>query len=137
MSNQTIVPEGWRRPRGYSNAVVARGRQVYVAGQVGWDAQEKFVCADFAGQAAQALRNVMEVLAAADAGPQHIVRMTWYVVDKQEYLASLQAVGDAYRKTIGRHFPAMTAVEVTALIEDKARVEIECTAVVPDQEATG
>jgi len=137
MSSQSILPEGWRRPRGYSNAVVARGRQVYVAGQVGWNAQEEIVCTDFAGQAAQALHNVVEVLAAADAGPQHIVRMTWYVVDKQEYLASLQAVGDAYRKIIGRHFPAMTAVEVTALIEDGARVEIECTAVVPDQEATG
>ena len=137
MTSQTILPEGWCRPRGYSNAVVARGRQVYVAGQVGWNAQEEIVCVDFAGQAAQALRNVVEVLAAADAGPQHIVRMTWYVVDKQEYLASLQAVGDAYRKIIGRHFPAMTAVEVTALIEDGARVEIECTAVVPDQEVSG
>ena len=92
---------------------------------------------DAKGGACGSLRNVVEVLAAADAGPQHIVRMTWYVVDKQEYLASLQAVGDVYRKIIGRYFPAMTAVEVTALIEDGARVEIECTAVVPDQEATG
>ena len=136
MSNQTILPEGWRRPRGYSNEVVASGRQVYVGGQVGWNAEGTFVSADLADQTVQTLRNIVDVLAAAGAGPQHIVRMTWYVVDKAAYLASLQVVGEAYRKIIGRHFPAMTAVEVTALIEDEARVEIECTAVVPDSETT-
>ena len=110
---------------------------VFVAGQIGWDPQGVFESDNFTDQVRQTLQNTLAVLAEAGAGPEHIVRMTWYVVDKQEYLASLQAVGDAYRKIIGRHFPAMTAVEVTALIEDAARVEIECTAVVPDQEVSG
>ena len=132
MGNRTVLPEGWRRPKGYSNAVVAQGRQIYVAGQVGWDSDEKFVSGDLAEQATQALRNVVAVLEAAGAGPEHIVRMTWYVTDKAAYIAELKEIGEAYRKIIGRCFPAMTAVEVTALVEDQAKVEIECTAVVDE-----
>ena len=132
MTNQTVLPDGWRRPKGYSNAVVAQGRQIYVAGQVGWNAEGVFVSDDLVEQAAQALQNVVTVLKAAGAGPAHIVRMTWYVTDKSAYLASLKEIGIAYRNIIGRNFPAMTAVEVTALIEGRAKVEIECTAVVAD-----
>ena len=132
MTNQTVLPKGWRRPKGYSNAVAAQGRQVYVAGQVGWNAEGVFVSDNLAEQTAQALQNVATVLKSAGADPAHIVRMTWYVTDKSTYLASLKEIGIAYRAIIGHHFPAMTAVEVTALIEDRAKVEIECTAVVPD-----
>ena len=132
MTNQTVLPDGWRRPKGYSNAVVAQGRQIYVAGQVGWNAEGVFVSDDLAEQAAQALQNVGTVLKAAGVSPTHIVRMTWYVTDKSAYLASLKEIGIAYRTIIGHHFPAMTAVEVTALIEGRAKVEIECTAVVAD-----
>ena len=132
MGNRTVLPEGWRRPKGYSNAVVAQGCQIYVAGQVGWDSEERFNSDDIAEQAAQALRNVVAVLEAAGAGPEHIVRMTWYVTDKAAYIAELKEIGQAYRDIIGRNFPAMTAVEVTALVEDRAKVEIECTAVVDE-----
>ena len=126
-----LQPPGWSRPRGYANGVAASGRSVFVSGMIGWDAQCVFHAEDFAGQTRQALQNIVEVLAEAGAGPEHIVRMTWYVLDKQEYLAAHKEVGEAYREIIGRHFPAMTAVQVTALIEDKARVEIEVTAIVP------
>jgi enamine deaminase RidA (YjgF/YER057c/UK114 family) len=126
-----LQPPGWSRPRGYANGVAASGRSVFVSGMIGWDAHCVFHAEDFAGQTRQALQNIVEVLAEAGAGPEHIVRMTWYVVDKQEYLAAHKEVGEAYREIIGRHFPAMTAVQVSALIEDKARVEIEVTAVVP------
>ena len=126
-----LQPPGWSRPRGYANGVAASGRSVFVSGMIGWDAQCVFHAEDFAGQTRQALQNIVEVLAEAGAGPEHIVRMTWYVLDKQEYLAAHMEVGEAYREIIGRHFPAMTAVQVTALIEDKARVEIEVTAIVP------
>ena len=126
-----LQPPGWSRPRGYANGVAASGRTVFVSGMIGWDGQCVFHAGDFAGQTRQALQNIVEVLAEAGAGPEHIVRMTWYVVDKQEYLAAHKEVGEAYREIIGRHFPAMTAVQVTALIEDRARVEIEVTAVVP------
>ena len=132
MGNRTVLPEGWHRPMGYSNAVVAQGRQIYVAGQVGWDSEERFNSDDIAEQAAQALRNVVAVLEAAGARPEHIVRMTWYVTDKAAYIAGLKEIGQAYREIIGRNFPAMTAVEVTALIEDRAKVEVECTAVVAE-----
>ena len=132
MGNRTVLPEGWHRPKGYSNAVIAQGRQVYVAGQVGWDSEERFNSDDIADQAAQALRNVVAVLEAAGAGPKHIVRMTWYVTDKAAYIAGLKEIGQAYREIIGRNFPAMTAVEVTALVEDRAKVEVECTAVVDE-----
>ena len=132
MGNRTVLPEGWHRPKGYSNAVIAQGRQIYVAGQVGWDSEERFNSDDIAEQAAQALRNVVAVLEAAGARPEHIVRMTWYVTDKAAYIAGLKEIGQAYRAIIGRNFPAMTAVEVTALIEDRAKVEVECTAVVDE-----
>jgi len=129
----TIVqPPGWKAPKGYANGIAARGRMVFVGGQIGWNADERFETTDFVGQARQALANVVAVLAAAGARPEHVVRMTWYVVDKREYLACARALGAAYREVIGRHYPAMSAVEVSALIEDAARVEIEATAVVPD-----
>ena len=127
-----LQPANWPRPKGYANGVAATGRMVYVSGMVGWDADGIFRTDDFAGQARQALANVVAVLAEADARPEHIVRMTWYVTDKREYVAAYPAIGVAYRDLIGRHFPAMTAVEVRALIEDKAKVEIEVTAVVPE-----
>jgi enamine deaminase RidA (YjgF/YER057c/UK114 family) len=127
-----LQPPGWPQPRGYSNGVAARGTQVFVAGQVGWDGQCRFQTDDFAGQTRQALQNVVAVLAEAGAKPEHIVRMTWYVTSKAEYLAAGKAVGAVYREIIGRHFPPMTAVEVSALIEDRARVEIEVTAVIPE-----
>ena len=129
---RTLQPPGWTPPKGYANGVAARGTMVFVGGQIGWNAQQQFETDDFAAQARQALQNVVAVLREAGAGPQHIARMTWYVVDKREYIASYRALGAAYREVMGRHFPAMTAVEVTALIEDRARVEIEVTAVVPD-----
>ena len=129
---KTLQPPGWAAPKGYANGIAARGRLVFVAGQVGWNAAQQFEADDFVGQAAQALRNVVAVLREAGASPAHVVRMTWYVTDKREYLASLPALGKAYGEIMGRHYPAMTAVEVSALIEDRARVEIEATAVVPD-----
>ena len=126
-----LQPAGWARPRGYANGVAASGRTVSVSGMIGWDGQGVFHTEDFAGQVRQALQNVVEVLAEAGAGPEHIVRMTWYVVDKREYLGAQKEIGAAYRDIIGRHYPAMTAVQVAGLIEDKARVEIEVTAIVP------
>ena len=129
---QVLLPEGWPRPKGYSNGVAARGRQVYVAGMIGWDEKGEFVGDDFASQARQALSNIVAVLREAGGRPEHIVRMTWYVVDKREYLAAGREVGQAFREIIGSYNAAMTAVEVTALIEDRARVEIEATAVIPD-----
>ena len=127
-----LQPPGWPRPRGYSNGVAASGRQVFVSGMIGWNAQGHFDSDDFGLQARQALLNIVEVLREAQAGPEHIVRMTWYVLDKREYLAASGELGAAYREIIGKHYPAMTAVEVRALIEDRARVEIEVTAVVPE-----
>ena len=129
---QVLLPPGWPRPKGYSNGVAARGRQVYVAGMIGWDAEGRFAGDDFASQARQALQNIVDVLKEAGAKPEHIVRMTWYVLDKREYLAAGREVGQAFREVIGSYNAAMTAVEVTALIEDRARVEIEATAVIPD-----
>jgi enamine deaminase RidA (YjgF/YER057c/UK114 family) len=128
-----LQPAGWPRPRGYSNGIAARGRTVCVSGMVGWDAQGEFRTDDFAGQVRQALQNIVEVLAEAKAGPEHIVRMTWYVLDKKEYVDAYPAIGVAYRDVIGRHYPAMSAVQVAGLIEARARVEIEVTAVVEDQ----
>jgi enamine deaminase RidA (YjgF/YER057c/UK114 family) len=129
---EILQPANWPRPKGYANGVAAKGRMVYVSGMVGWDAQGVFRSDDFADQARQALANVVAVLAEAGASPEHIVRMTWYVTDKREYVAAYPRIGVAYRELIGRHFPAMTAVEVRALIEDAAKVEIEVTAVVPE-----
>lgn len=129
---QAILPEGWARPKGYANGVVARGRQLFIAGMIGWDGDQRFHTDDFAGQARQALQNVADVLKAAGGTGENIVRMTWYVTDKREYLAAGREVGQAFREIIGSYTIAMTAVEVKALIEDRAKVEIECTAVLPD-----
>ena len=128
---EVLQPSGWARPKGYSNGIAATGRQVFVSGMIGWDAEGRFQTDDFVGQARQALENVVAVLREAGAGPEHIVRMTWYVVDKREYLDAGAALGAAYRDAIGRHYPAMSAGQVSALMEDRARVEIEVTAVVP------
>ena len=127
-----LQPLDWATPKGYANGIAARGTTVFVGGQIGWNGQQQFESDDFVTQARQALRNVLAILAEAGAGPEHITRMTWYVTDKHEYVASYRALGAAYREVIGRHFPAMTAVQVTALIEDRAKVEIEATAMVPD-----
>ena len=129
---QILQPEGWTSPKGYSNGIAARGRSVVIGGQIGWDSQCRFHTSDFAEQARQALKNIVEVLAVAGGRPEHIVRMTWYVIDKREYLASYPQLGRAYREVIGRNFPAMTAVQVVGLMEDAARVEIEATAIIPD-----
>jgi enamine deaminase RidA (YjgF/YER057c/UK114 family) len=132
MSMQVLLPPGWPRPKGYSNGVAARGRMVFVAGMIGWDAQGVFHTDDMAGQVRQALRNIVEVLQEGGARPEHIVRMTWYVTDKNEYVAAYPEIGKAFRELIGSFNAAMTAVEVAALIEDRAKVEIEVTAVIPD-----
>ncbi|GAA6141152.1 RidA family protein [Hydrogenophaga sp. 5NK40-0174] len=129
---QVLLPPGWPRPRGYANGVAARGQQVYVAGMVGWDAQGVFHSDDMADQTRQALENVVAVLKEAGARPEHIVRMTWYVTSKKEYLEASRAIGAAFKELIGCFTAAMTAVEVSALIEDRAKVEIEVTAVIPD-----
>jgi enamine deaminase RidA (YjgF/YER057c/UK114 family) len=130
--NQAVLPEGWPRPKGYANGVVASGRQLYIAGMIGWDANAQFHSDDFAAQAWQALKNVADVLREAGGKPENLVRMTWYVTDKREYLAAAPRVGQAFRELIGHYDIAMTAVEVKALIEDRAKVEIEATAVLPD-----
>ena len=127
-----LQPPSWARPRGFSNGVAAKGQTIFVSGMVGWDAEGKLVSNEFVGQARQALKNIVEVLAEAKAKPEHIARMTWYVIDKAEYLAASKELGAAYREVIGGHYPAMTAVEVAGLIEDQAKVEIEVTAVIPD-----
>jgi enamine deaminase RidA (YjgF/YER057c/UK114 family) len=130
---RALQPPGWPRPRGYANGIEARGRLVFVAGQIGWDAAGEFPDADLAGQVRRALENVVAVLGEAGAGPEHVARMTWYVTDRDEYVASLEGVGAAYREVMGRHYPAMAVVAVTALVEERAKVEIEATAVVPDE----
>jgi enamine deaminase RidA (YjgF/YER057c/UK114 family) len=127
-----LQPPSWARPRGFSNGLAAKGQMIFVSGMVGWDADGKFVSNELVGQARQALKNIVEVLAEAKAKPEHITRMTWYVIDKKEYLAASKELGAAYREIIGGYYPAMTAVEVAGLIEDQAKVEIEVTAVVPD-----
>lgn len=127
-----LQPPSWARPKGFSNGVAAKGQMISVSGMVGWDADGKFVSNEFVGQARQALKNIVEVLAEANAKPEHITRMTWYVTDKREYLAASKELGAVYREIIGAHYPAMTAVEVAGLIEGQAKVEIEVTAVVPD-----
>ena len=131
MTHQAILPEGWPRPKGYANGVVAKGRMLFIAGMIGWDSEGRFPSDDFADQARQALRNIVEVLREAGAKPEHIVRMTWYVTDKREYIAAGKAVGQAYREIVGSYNAAMTAVQVSALLEDRAKVEIEVTAVIP------
>ena len=128
---RALLPEGWPRPRGYANGVSARGRTIFVAGMVGWNARSEFVSDRLADQARQALDNIVAVLAAGGALPSHIVRMTWYVTDKREYVESYAEIGRAFREVVGDYDIAMTAVQVAALIEDRAKVEIEVTAVVP------
>lgn len=130
--SEILKPEGWPRPSGYSNGVLAQGRQVFIAGQVGWNPRSgTFESASLVEQTAQALKNVLAVLAQAGGGPQHIARMSWYLTSRAEYLAHLEEIGAVYREVMGKHFPAMTAVEVSALIEAQAKVEIEATAVIP------
>ena len=130
--HELLHPKGWKPALGYANGVAASGRMVFTGGMVGWTGDCVFETDDFAGQVAQALRNIVAVLAEAGAGPEHIVRLTWYVTSKAEYLASQKEIGRAYREVIGRHYPAMALVQVVALVEDRAKVEIEATAVIPE-----
>lgn len=130
--NKVLQPEGWAKPRGYSNGIEARGRQVYVGGQIGWNAECKFESDDLIQQIYMALKNSVDVVRAAGGGPEHIVRMTWYLVDKKEYVARLKEIGGVYREVMGKNFPAMSAIQVADLVEDEAKVEIEVTAVIPD-----
>ena len=130
MSREILQPKGWARPRGYANGVAAEGRPVFVAGQIGWDAEQRFVGDDFAAQVRQALANVVAVLACAGARPEHVVRMTWYITSRDEYNASLADIGAAWRELIGRNYPAMSVVVVAGLLEPRAKVEIEATAVI-------
>lgn len=125
-----LQPPGWARAKGFSNGIAATGKLVFIAGQVGWTGEGEWKSRDFAGQFRQALTNILEVLAQANGKPEHIVRLTWYVLDKREYLSSLKAVGQAYRELMGRHYPTMAVVQVSGLVEDEARLEIEATAVV-------
>ncbi len=128
---QILQPPDWPRPEGYSNGVLAQGRMIFVAGQIGWDKDKTFHSDDLVEQARQALVNTVAVLAEANAGPEHVTRMTWYIIDKQEYLSSLKEIGRVYREIMGRNYPAMAMLQVIALMEDRARVEIETTAVIP------
>ena len=132
MTHTFLQPPGWAPAKGYANGVAARGTLVFVGGQIGWNAQQQFETDDFIEQTRQTLQNVVAVLKEAGAGPEHVVRMTWYVIDRVEYNARLKELGAAYREVIGKHFPAMTCVEVAALMEARAKVEIEVTAVLPD-----
>ena len=132
MSHRILQPDAWPRPRGYANGVSAQGRQVFVAGQIGWNERGELAGADLVTQARQALRNIVAILATDGARPEHLVRLTWYVVNRQAYLDSSHALGEAYREVIGSWYPAMSAVEVSALMEPGAVVEIEATAVVPE-----
>ncbi len=130
--HKVLQPEGWAKPIGYANGIEAKGRQVYVGGQIGWNGQCQFETDDFVGQVRQTLMNVVAIVREAGGEPHHITTMTWYFTDKQEYLGNLRGLGEAYREVIGRHFPAMSCVEVSALMEARAKVEIEATAVLPD-----
>jgi enamine deaminase RidA (YjgF/YER057c/UK114 family) len=132
LMHRPLQPLGWAKPTGYANGVVARGRTIFLAGQVGWNAEGRFESDDLVAQIAQALRNVAAVLACDGAGPEHITNLVWYFIDKREYVNRLPEVGKVYRGIIGKNFPAMTAVQVSALIEDRAKVEIQATAVLPD-----
>jgi enamine deaminase RidA (YjgF/YER057c/UK114 family) len=133
MSSEILHPEGWAKPVGYANGIAARGRTLFIAGQIGWNPHTaEFETDDFAEQTAQALRNIVAVLREAGAGPEHLVRMTWYVTDKAEYTAARRQVGQAWRDILGQRYPATTLVIVSALLEDRAKVEIEATAVVPE-----
>lgn len=129
---ELLQPEGWAQPIGYANGVAARGKVIFIAGQIGWNAQCAFETDDLVAQIAQTLRNVVAVAASGGAGPEHIVSMTWFLLDRREYSARLKEIGAVYRDIMGRRFPAMTAVQVSGLIEDRAKVEIQAFAVVPD-----
>lgn len=131
MAHEIIHPEGWAPAKGYANGVLTQDGQLFVGGQIGWTAAQVFEAKDFVGQMEQALRNILAVVEAAGGGAEHITRLTWYVTDKREYLARQREVGEAYRRVLGRHFPAMTMVVVAGLVEDEALVEIEATAVLP------
>jgi len=130
-AHQILHPSHWKAARGYSNGIAATGRMVFTGGMIGWNAQQEFETDDFAGQVEEALRAIVAVLAEAGAGPQHLVRLTWYVTDKREYLGALKELGRIYKSVIGPHYPAMALVQVVALVEDRAKVEIEATAVIP------
>lgn len=130
--HRTLQPDGWKKPVGYANGIMASGRTIHVGGQIGWNANCEFETDDFVAQVRQTLQNIVDVLAAGGAGPQHIVSMTWYFVDKRDYVANLKGIGQAYREVIGRHFPAMAAMQVAALVEDRAKIEIQAVAVLPD-----
>ena len=129
---EILQPEGWAKPIGYANGMAARGKQIFIAGQIGWNGQCVFETDDLVAQIGQTLRNIVAVAAAGGAGPEHIVSMTWYLLDRKEYSARLKEIGTVYRDVIGRRFPAMTAIQVAGLIEDRAKVEIQALAVVPD-----
>jgi len=131
MAHTFLHPRGWKPAKGFSNGVVAEGRMIFLAGQVGWNAEQKFESRDFVAQARQALANIVTLVAEAGVQPQHITRLTWFVLDKQEYLSHLRELGEDYRGVMGKHFPAMSLIQVGALVEDEARLEIEATAVVP------
>ena len=131
MSHEILHPKHWKPARGYANGVAASGRMVFTGGIIGWNAECEFETDEFVGQVAQALRSIVEVLAEAGAKPEHLVRLTWYVTDKKEYLSNLKGLGAVYKEIIGRHYPAMALVQVVALVEDRAKVEIEATAVIP------
>jgi enamine deaminase RidA (YjgF/YER057c/UK114 family) len=128
---QILQPPGWARPKGFSNGIAAQGRLVFIAGQIGWTGECKWQARDFAGQFRQALHNILAVLKEANGGPEHLVRLTWYVLDRDEYLGALKSVGEAYRELMGRHYPTMAVVQVSGLVEPEARLEIEATAVIP------
>ncbi|MEM7683413.1 MAG: RidA family protein [Pseudomonadota bacterium] len=130
--HKVIHPEGWKPAKGYANGVLATGRTLYVGGQIGWTADQVFETDDFIGQVAQALRNIVDVVEAAGGKPEHIVRLTWFLIDKSEYVARQQELGAVYRDVLGRHFPAMSLFVISGLLEDRAKVEIEATAVIPD-----
>ncbi len=130
-THQVLQPAGWARPRGYVNGIAATGRQVFIAGQIGWDAHGRFTSDRFADQVRQALHNIVTVLAEAGGAPAHLVRLTWYITSREEYLREIADVGAAYREVLGRHFPTMSVVQVAALVEARAKVEIEATAVIP------
>jgi enamine deaminase RidA (YjgF/YER057c/UK114 family) len=129
--SEILQPQGWPRPKGYSNGMMAQGRQIFVAGQIGWDSAGRFASPTLAGQVKKALENILAVLAEADAKPEHVVRLIWYVTSRDEYHAELREIGAAYREVMGKHFPTMSVVQVVALMEKEAKVEIEATAVVP------
>lgn len=137
MNTKTLQPSEWARPKGYANGMAARGQMIFISGQVGWDAHGQFQSDDLTQQVAQALRNIVRVLEEAHAEPRHLVRLTWYVLNRDAYLRQAREIGAAYREILGKHFPAMSVVEVRALVEQRALVEIEATAVIPDDEVHG